>query len=196
MSQDDFPSDDFPSVYFPIVQFSKRHTFPNVRLDLARRRRLQQGPSTEARTGWGCQARRLRHIWEVSVWENTHRKFFHGKRPLGKYLSQSDYYYMQGAGQAVAQLDLTYGIDYPPLVVNCSTFYAKELSFCNKLNCLNLYISAVCNEMVKTFYISNLDYLIKQNSQFEISKVYYIGLQRNRDQKIIVCCKNSIPFNP
>ena len=87
MSQDDFPSDDFPSVYFPIVQFSKRHTFPNVRLDLARRRRLQQGPSTEARTGWGCQARRLGHIWEVSVWENTHRKFSHGKRPLGKYLT-------------------------------------------------------------------------------------------------------------
>ena len=68
-------------VFFPIVQFSKRHTFPNVRLGLLRRRRLQKGRSSESRTGCGCQALRLGHIWEVSAQENTHRKFSHGKVP-------------------------------------------------------------------------------------------------------------------
>ena len=32
--------------------------------------------------------------------------------------------------------------------------------------------------MVYTFDISNLGYLIEQNSEIEISKVYEIGLQR------------------
>ena len=35
--------------------------------------------------------------------------------------------------------------------------------------------------MVQTFDISNLDYLIYQNSQFKISKVSGIGLQRYWD---------------
>ena len=32
--------------------------------------------------------------------------------------------------------------------------------------------------MVYALYISNLDFLLWQNSQFEISKIYDIGLQR------------------
>ena len=43
--------------------------------------------------------------------------------------------------------------------------------------------------MTNTFDITNLDYLISQNPEFEISKVYNIGLQRYRKQKIRVCDK-------
>ena len=52
----------------------------------------------------------------------------------------------------------------------------------------NPYI--VCNLMVETFDISNLCYVMEQNLQFEISKVYDIGIQRYRDQKIRVCGKD------
>ena len=37
-----------------------------------------------------------------------------------------------------------------------------------------------------TFDISNFDYVIQHNSNFEISKVYDIGLERYRDEKIKV----------
>ena len=43
---------------------------------------------------------------------------------------------------------------------------------------------------VKDFYISN--FLIYQNLEFEISKVYDNGLQRYKDQKFQVCDKDSI----
>ena len=43
--------------------------------------------------------------------------------------------------------------------------------------------------MADTFDIANLDYLISQNPEFEIPKVYNIGLQRYRKQKIRVCDK-------
>ena len=48
------------------------------------------------------------------------------------------------------------------------------------------------NLLMLTFDILNLDYLIWQNSQFEISKVYNIGLQKYRVFKIRVCGKDSI----
>ena len=38
-----------------------------------------------------------------------------------------------------------------------------------------------CNLKVQTFDISNLNYLIDKNLQFEISKVYDIGLQKYMD---------------
>ena len=49
----------------------------------------------------------------------------------------------------------------------------------------------LCNLIVQTIVISNLNYLTKPNS-FEISKVYNIWLQRHRDLKIRVCGKDSI----
>ena len=48
--------------------------------------------------------------------------------------------------------------------------------------------------MVYAFNISNLDYLIYQNSKFEISKVFDIGWQIYKDKKIKVFGKDSIPF--
>ena len=52
----------------------------------------------------------------------------------------------------------------------------NELSFCHKLQFL--YSLYLCNLMAQTFNISNLDYLSEHNSEFEISKIYDIGLQR------------------
>ena len=46
-----------------------------------------------------------------------------------------------------------------------------------------------------TFDISNVNYLIYQNSSFEISKVYDIGLQSYNDKKILVCGKDSVPLH-
>ena len=52
----------------------------------------------------------------------------------------------------------------------------------------------LCNLMMLTFDISNKDYFVQQNSQFDISKIYTIGLQKYRDQKIRFCYKNSVSF--
>ena len=42
-------------------------------------------------------------------------------------------------------------------------------------------------------YFKLIEYLIRQNYKFEISKVYDIGLQRYRYYIIRVCGKNSVP---
>ena len=68
----------------------------------------------------------------------------------------------------------------------------KDLSFCLKLKFSKPNILA--SEYCITFDISNLDYLIYKNSEFEISKVYDIGLQSYNDWKIRVCDKDSIPL--
>ena len=54
----------------------------------------------------------------------------------------------------------------------------------------NFYPLYLWNPQSQTFDISNLDLFAEQNSQLEISTVYDIGFQRNRDQKIRVCGKN------
>ena len=56
----------------------------------------------------------------------------------------------------------------------------------------SLYLN---NPMLQTLDISNFDYLIKQKSKFEISKVCNIGLLRYRDLKTIVCSKDSISLH-
>ena len=43
--------------------------------------------------------------------------------------------------------------------------------------------------MVKTFNITNLSYLIKQNSLIEISKIDNIRLQKYMEKEIRVCVK-------
>ena len=52
----------------------------------------------------------------------------------------------------------------------------------------------LCKLIVQTFDISNLDYLIYHNSQFEISKINDIWLQRYKDQKFRDCVKDLIPL--
>ena len=51
---------------------------------------------------------------------------------------------------------------------------------------------SLCHNLRFSYPISL--YQILQNSQFEISKVYDIGLQRFRDQKIRICDKDSILY--
>ena len=47
---------------------------------------------------------------------------------------------------------------------------------------------------LQTFDISNLDYVIYQNSLLKMSKVCGIGLQIYRELKIWVCGKDSNPL--
>ena len=42
---------------------------------------------------------------------------------------------------------------------------------------IKIYNPHLCNRVVHTFEISNLYYLMEQNSEFEITKVYEIGLK-------------------
>ena len=49
--------------------------------------------------------------------------------------------------------------------------------------------------MSETFDLLNLNYLIKQNSSFKISKLCNIGLPRYRNYKIRICGKDSVPLD-
>ena len=61
-------------------------------------------------------------------------------------------------------------------------YYSKGIVFLPQTKIL--WFQCLCNLMVQTFDISNLNYFICKYNLFEISKVYGIGLQRLENQSL------------
>ena len=53
----------------------------------------------------------------------------------------------------------------------------------------------ICNLMLQTFEVSNLEFLINRIHSLKISKIYFIGLQRFRGWKIWICGNKSFLFD-